>query len=166
MNIAKRTVMFNLFIEGEGFVGKVKSIQPPAIKKVYEELPVPGGKIKVFKGVEPLEAKFVLYEDNVNAEKSLAKLHNDPVTLIFKQARSDGKGGAPTVVHTLSGQIDQLEQGEIDNEKGNDNTFTITCTYYKKEVEGSLIHEIDLINLKYVIGGQDLSAAFKGGIGA
>lgn len=82
---------------------------------------------------------------------------------------TDGETGATVyqkVVYTIRGKVKTLKSGEVARGGKSEPEVEISTTYYKHEINGKVINEIDVFNRVTVINGKDIRAEINKIIGA
>lgn len=148
-SFAGQTKEVNLFVDGMGFLGKVKSISLPSVKTKKETI----NGMHVDTGlIEPMEFETELNSFNQAIYKEMAKLQ----TAGLKAKGSLIEGGIKkTFVATLQGpidvDIDSFEAGKTLSKK-----IKMSVNVYHLEIDGSEVLNIDLPNYIAKIGGKDI----------
>ena len=157
---------FNLFIDAIGMLGEVLEYTPPSLTITTEDFRGAGmdSAVPIDMGMEPLEATFALGSYNPVAFKAWGRLPAS-TRLKAKGALTGLDGAVSQVVDTMSGKIVGLEPGAWALGTRNNNTFTVRPTYFRRELGGEVIHEIDVPNGVRVVNGVDQMAAIREVIG-
>ncbi len=158
---------FQLFVDGIGYLGEAVEYQPPALTVTLDEFRAGGldSSVPIDMGMEPLEASFAIGTYNPAIFKTWGKL-NAAVRLKAKGALVGLDGTVQQVVEQLTGKISGLDPGAWAAGTRNDNRFTMRATYYRREIAGQLIHEIDVQNAVRIVDGVDQLAAIREAMGA
>lgn len=157
MKVPKRLTHFTLFINGRDKAGTIKTINLPELSEVEEDYKSGGMDTPIpvdTAGTEALVAEFVLsdYDPQV-------------LGLFGKYAELEARGvqkfqsGISAVVVKMNGKVSKSTPGPW--EAGNAEvgmTIRVKCTYYMLEIDGKTYHEIDPINMKRIIDGEDMLA--------
>lgn len=156
----------NAFIDGVGYAGHVIELEPPKMTIKEEEHRAGGMDVPVGQdmGMEKLEAKAVISK----SEKALQGLFGKPgVTVIFRGAYVEQGGKVVAAVHTCTGKMISNESGAWKpGEKDSGNiTAMFSLEAYKYEIDGQVIYDIDALNMKRVIDGEDQLEAQRAAIG-
>ena len=83
----------------------------------------------------------------------------------FRGAFKGLKGAITPVVVTLRGSLKEVDMGDWKAGDKAEIKHTVGVTYYKLEVDGRLIYEIDPVGMKRVIDGVDQLAAQRSALG-
>lgn len=148
---------FNVFINGDNYAGKAKSITLPKLANILEDYRGAGmlAADQVRLGYEKLEAEVVMgsFEPAVFAEVG----HMTGSTLIeFRGALvNERENKTSEVVVSLNGFISEGDPGSWESGKLGENKFAYKCNAYKLTVDGEVVHDVDIEKGKVVVGGVD-----------
>lgn len=154
----------NLFINGLGYAGKVKEVTPPKLTLKTEEYRGGGmdAPVELDMGMEALIANWALPDYNTEMARTFGK---DGTQLVMRGAYADEQGQTTAVVITLTGKTKELDSGSWKPGEAAEYKGVSTCTYYKLEIDGAIIHEIDIPNMVRIIDGVDQLAAQRAALG-
>lgn len=156
---------FQLFVQEQGFAGKVKNFNPPNLSILTEDFR--GGNmdmaIPVDVGMESMECSWVLtsLEPGILGVSLLAA----PVNVKVRAAQVDSDGGVRPVVFEMVGKITSNEWAALEAGKITEATCKMKPTYYKLTIDGDVVHEIDAENMVRIIGGEDQLAKIREAMG-
>lgn len=157
MAIAKLLKDVNLFIDGKGYAGNVEEFEPPTLAVKVEEHRAGGMDmpLEIDMGMEKMEATVSLSNADADALRlfGLAPGNSTPMTLRGSQESDDG--AVEAVVHSLNGQVKNVEWGTWKSGEKAPCKLMLTLRYYKLEIDGQAVVEIDTVNMKRVINGVD-----------
>lgn len=158
---------FNLFVDGKGFAGLVTEVTPPKLKIKTEDHRAGGmdAPIKMDMGMEGLEANFSLSGISRDAMRFFGLADQTAFNGVFRGAFKDQKGVVVPVIITLRGMLSEIDPG---NWKAGDKAETkhaVSCSYYKLEVEGTVMYEIDPVGMIRIIDGVDQMTEIRAAIG-
>jgi P2 family phage contractile tail tube protein len=163
--IPRKLKHFSLFIEAQGYAGRVEELTLPKLSRKTEEFRAGGmnGPVEIDMGLEKLEAEFTLAEYSEEVLKLWGVKNNAQIGLRFKGAieADDGSGGVTPIEVMLRGRWRELDMGSW---KGGDNAslkVSVAVSYYKYTSKGEGIIEIDLPNLVEKVNGVDRLAAHR-----
>lgn len=153
----------NLFVDGRGYAGHVRSVTPPALTLQTEEFRAGGMDMPmdVTMGMEKMEASFELstYDKDVLSMFAITEGSNVPLT--FRAALESFDGTVTPVVMKMRGKITSIDPGTWTPGELAPLTATMTLTYFKQEHGGDVIHEIDVENMVRIINGTDALEAIR-----
>jgi Bacteriophage tail tube protein len=167
--MAARDVLknLNLFVDGRGYAGQLQEYSPPDLTLATEDFRGGGmdGPVAIDQGMEALTAAFVLiaYDADVLALWGITEGVKVPFTV--RAALESYDGTVKPVVHQMRGRIVSLVRGTWTPGQPGPLTVNLSLEYYKETHDGSVMSEIDLINMVRVIGGVDQLAAQRAALG-
>lgn len=146
----------NLFVDGRNYAGMADTLTPPVLTRKTEEyrgagMPAP---VDLDMGLERLETSWVMtdYDEYIVGLWDI----DDPVSLVFRGAACGHSSNVvKSIVLTMRGKINVLDRGEWGAGEKGSTTITAGLTYYKEEIDGKVIHEIDPLAYVQVIRGVD-----------
>ena len=150
---------FNLFIEGEGYAGRVEELTLPKLSRKMEEYRGGGlnGDIEIDLGMEKLEMEFTLREYSREVLNQWGVCDTAGVGLRFLGAavRDDSTCETDSIEVVIRGRwreldFDTSKSGEMSTLK-----VMVAATYYKYLINGDEVIEIDHINMIEKVNGQD-----------
>ncbi|GAB3380775.1 phage major tail tube protein [Spongiibacter taiwanensis] len=168
--LPKKLKNFNLFADGENFVGKVDEITLPNLERKMEEMR-PGGfnaPVDSDMGMNKLTSSFRLHEMAASVLRQFGVTTVDGVALRFLGAAvSDGDTSRTDAIEVvMRGRYSGLElpSGYKAGESGMLNC-TASLSYFKYVVNGETLIEIDVINMIENVGGTDRLAGQRNALG-
>lgn len=168
MALPKVLKNFNVFNDGQNYVGLCQKIKLPTLKRKMEKYRGGGmnGEVSVDLGVDALEAEHEYggIERQLFAQWGLARA--DGVLLRFAGAYQDEATGAVTAAEVvLRGRHEEVELGEAEGGKQSPMKVKSTLSYYKLTIDGQTVVEVDLVNMVEVVNGEDRLAEQRRAIG-
>lgn len=158
---------FNLFVDGISFQGDVPSLTLPKLTLKMEEFR-PGGMdmpVEMDQGMEKMEANFTTTGVRREALKFFGLADGTAFNGTFRGSFKGLKGVITPAVITLRGSLKEVDMGDWKAGDKAENKFALAVTYYKLEVDGRQIYEIDPLGMKRVIDGVDQLAAQRQALG-
>jgi len=157
----------NLFVDGVSFQGDVTSLNLPAPKMKTAEHRVGGMDmaVDIDQGLEKMTAEFSTTGVRPESLKFFGLTDGTGFNGTFRGAFKGLKGKITPVVITLRGSLTTLEMGEWKAAGETVVKHTVSVTYYKLEIDGRQMYEIDPLGLKRVINGVDQLAAQRSALG-
>lgn len=158
---------YNLFVDGFGKAGVVTSVSPPVLTTKMEEFRAGGMDLpaEIDMGMEKLEFGFVLGEYDPTTTRLYGLADGKATQLTLRSAmRRDGEPAVPEV-YNLTGVIKVFDPGDRKVGDASEATFNVALRYYKYTVDGTVLHEIDVDNMKRVINGVDQLETIRAAIG-
>jgi len=168
MALPRKLKLFNLFLNGENFVGQVTEVTLPKLSRKMEGYRGGGmnGEVDVDLGMEKLEMSFTCGGMMREILLSFGAATHDAELLRFAGAyqREDSEE-VDAVEVTVRGRHKEIDMG--DAKSGDDTEFKVSSSlsYYKFEMNGETLIEIDVVNMIENIGGMDRLAKFRAAIG-
>ena len=157
---------FNLFVDGRGYAGMVEDLTLPKLAAKMTEL-FSGGMdvpIDLELGMDKLECSFSLCEYDVDTIVQFGLNDGAQVPLTLRGALDNESGVTPMVI-TLRGAWKDMDFG---NWKVGDKPslkVSISLRYYKLEIGGAEMVEVDVENMVRRINGVDQLEATRSAIG-
>ncbi|MBB4266882.1 phage major tail tube protein [Roseospira visakhapatnamensis] len=164
--IAKKLKAFTLFVDGHGYAGRVDELTPPKLTIKAEEyragdmdapLDIDMGQEKL-----SLEASVGEYDAALWRQWGLSEGHEVAVTL--RGSQGHGLAEEPVLL-AARGMVTEVDPGGWKPGDANTCKLTMTLAYYRAEIAGSEVIEIDVINGVRGIGGVDVLAARRRNLG-
>lgn len=160
----------NLFQNGENWVGLVDEFTPAKLSHKREAWR--GGAslvaLKIDHGLEDdaLDVEFKLGTWKRDVVSALGETRLDGTLLRFSGAfQSDETGAVSTVEITVRGRYQEADRGAAKSGEDTEMTVKMNCVYYKEEIDGAVVVEIDALNMVYVENGVDRYAEIRAAIG-
>jgi len=116
-------------------------------------------------GMEKQEAAFTTSGLRREALKFFGLADGSGFNGTFRGAFKGLKGKINPVVVTLRGTLKEIDMGDWKSGDKAEIKHSVGLTYYKLEVDGRLIYEIDALGMKRVIDGVDQLAAQRAALG-
>ncbi|NBF04718.1 phage major tail tube protein [Pseudomonas sp. Fl5BN2] len=157
----------NLFVDGISFQGDVPSLTLPKLTLKTEEHRVGGMDVPVEldMGMEKQEAGFTTTGVRRESLKMFGLADGSGFSGVFRGAFKGLKGKVTPVIVTLRGLLKEVDMGDWKSGDKAEVKHNVALTYYKLEVDGRLIYEIDALGMKRVINGVDQLAAQRSALG-
>lgn len=159
---------FNVFNDGQTYIGVAEKIKLPDLKRKMEDLRAAGmnGPVKIDMGSEGLstEHEYAGFVSQVFKQWGITRV--DGVLLRFAGALQQDDTGAVTAVEVvMRGRHEEIAMpdGEA-GKKGNFKCKT-ALSYYKYSENGQVLVEIDLANMVEIVNGVDMLAEQRRAIG-
>ncbi|MGE8411916.1 MAG: phage major tail tube protein [Pseudomonas sp.] len=157
----------NLFVDGISFQGDVPSLTLPKLTLKTEEHRVGGMDmpIELDMGMEKQEAGFTTTGVRRESLKLFGLTDSSAFNGVFRGAFKGLKGKTTPVIVTLRGLLKEVDMGDWKSGDKAEIKHNVALSYYKLEVDGRLIYEIDALGMKRVINGVDQLAAQRSALG-
>lgn len=147
----------NLFVDGQSFQGDVPSLTLPKLTLKTEEHRAGGMDmpIELDMGMEKMESNFTTTGVRKESLKFFGLADGNAFNGTFRGSYKIQKGQTKAVVVTLRGTLKEIDMGDWKAGDKAELKHAIAVTYYKLEVGGEMIYEIDPTGMKRVINGVD-----------
>ena len=150
-------------VDGRGYAGQVMEYTPPVLTLATEEHRAGGmdAPVTLDMGMEALETSFVLRSYDAEVLRQFGISEGNSVPLVGRGAMQSYDGVWRPTVHYMRGKITSIDRGTWQPGQAASMTITQRLDYYREEHNGSLIHEIDPINMIRTVNGTDYLAELR-----
>ncbi|WP_109512590.1 phage major tail tube protein [Pseudomonas ovata] len=157
----------NLFADGVSFQGDVPSLTLPKLTIKTEEHRAGGmdAAIELDMGMEKQEANFTTTGVRKESLKFFGLADGTAGNWVFRGAFKGLKGVVKPVIVTLRGLLKEVDMGDWKAGDKAEVKHAVALTYYKLEIDGAVMYEIDPLGMKRVINGVDQLAAQRQALG-
>jgi len=164
--IPKTLKNFNLFVDGRGYAGRVEELTLPKLSIKTEEIKAGGMDvpIELDMGMEKLECELTIAEYDSEIIKMFGLNNGAQVPLTLRGGLDDETGITPVVV-TLQGAWRALDFGNWKAGEKAPLKVSVALRYYRLEMDGQELVEIDAINMVRKIDGKDQLEGLRGALG-
>ncbi|NWA04814.1 phage major tail tube protein [Pseudomonas gingeri] len=157
----------NLFVDGVSFQGDVPSLTLPKLTLKMDEhrgggMDVP---VELEMGMEKQEAAFTTTGVRRESLKFFGLADGSAFNSVFRGAYKGLKGKITPVIVTLRGALKEVDMGDWKAGEKAEIKHSVALIYYKLEVDGRVVYEIDALGMKRVINGVDQLAAQRQALG-
>ncbi len=149
---------FNVFNDGQNYVGIVQKLKLPDLKRKMEKYRGGGmnGEVSIDLGQEALEVEHEYGGPERQLFAQWALTNIDGVLLRFAGALQNEQTGAVTAIEVvMRGRHEEISLGDVEGGKLNAFKVKSQLTYFKYSENGSPVVEIDLVNMVEVVDGAD-----------
>ena len=154
----------NLFVDGRGYAGRVKEFKPPVIKPKLLEYRAGGMAAPVdvpMGSFEKLETEATLYSFDQDVMNTMRILPGEQFAFVGRAAMVSDDGTKKPVVVTMRGLLTSVDPGAWKPGDEMPLAIKMSLRYYKLEINGALVYEIDPVNYVAVINGADQLAVTR-----
>ena len=157
----------NLFADGVSFQGDVTSLTLPKLTLKMEEHRGGGmdAPVELDMGMEKQEANFTTTGVRRESLKFFGLADGTAFNGTFRGAYKGLKGKVTPVIVTLRGTLKEVDMGDWKPGDKAEIKHSVGLTYYKLEVDGRTVYEIDPIGMRRVVNGVDQLAAQRSALG-
>ncbi|VWC47653.1 major tail tube protein [Burkholderia lata] len=168
MGMPRKLKGFNLFQNGENFVGQVVEVTLPKLTRKMEDYQGGGmsGPIKVDFGQEGIQLEWTCggFMRSVLGQYAITK--HDGVLLRFAGGyQSEDSTNVDAIEIVIRGRHSEIDPGTAKSKEDTAFKVTTVASYYKLSVNGQDVIEIDFVNMVEKVNGNDLFAALRNAIG-
>lgn len=167
--MAIQHVLSNLsaFVAGKGYLGRVSEFTPPKLAPIVREYKAGGMGAEVaipMGAVEKLEATFTITGYDPDLFAQFAVVPGRLVQLRFTGAMVDYDGTCRPIEITMRAVL-AFEPDAWKPTEASDLKISAMVHYYKLDIEGRTLVELDPVNMVAVINGQDQLQAVRAALG-
>lgn len=159
MALPRKLKNFNLFNDGISWLGVVSEVQLPKLARKFEDFRAGGmdGSVGIDMGQENLEMEITAggMITQVMLQYGSTKVGGDlPVGLRFAGAyQRDDTGEVKSVEIYTRGRWQEIDMGKAKTGDSTEVKLKSRLTYYRLVEDGIPLIEIDLLNMKFIVGG-------------
>ena len=164
MGLAHKLKNFNVFNQGDSYLGRVSEIELPKIVLKTEQYRAAGmlGEIDIALGLEKLEMTTKYGGLVIPVIRQVGQLGVAGVQQRFVGFyQEDETGGFISAEIVTRGMHTELDLGTAKAGDNTEHSVKSTLTYYKMLTNGARLLEIDMITGLFVVGDVDRSAALR-----
>jgi P2 family phage contractile tail tube protein len=152
---------FTVWINDIGKIGEAPNFQPPEINIQTEEFRGGGmdGTIEIPMGIEKIEFDFELHTWDEQVWNNLGYgVSSLDVPITFRGYLLTAGGAEKGVVIETHSLIKSIKPGKVEPGKKASMTVNLCANYFRHEINGVTVTEIDVFNKINIIGGTDKTA--------
>lgn len=158
MALPRKLKNFNVFGDGESFLGQVNEVKLPTLTRSMEDYRGGGmsGPVKIDNGQEAIEIEHKYGGFMRSILRQYGTTRHDGAQLRFAGAyQRDDTGAVDAVEVVVRGRHSEIDPGTA--KAGDDTEFAVktACSYYKLTINGVIEIEMDLVNMIEIVGGVD-----------
>lgn len=157
----------SLFIDGRGYAGDIEEFEPPKLALKTEEHRGGGmdAPVEVDMGMGALTAGITLSHAAADALKLFGLGPGSWTPLTLRGSQESETGEVEAVIYSLRGRFKEADPGTWKPGEKAPLKMMMALRYYKLEIGGETIHEIDVEGGKRVIDGTDRLAERRRALG-
>ncbi len=168
MGLPRKLKRFNVYGDGESFLGQCVEVKLPVLKRLLEGYRGAGmtGEAKVDMGQDEIEIEHKYGGFMRPIFRQYAAPRHDAAMLRFVGAyQREDEEGTQAVEVVIRGRHAEVDPGTA--KQGDDTEFAVktTCTYYKLIVDGAVVVELDIVNGIEIVEGVDRTAEARAIVG-
>ncbi|SDR19910.1 hypothetical protein SAMN05443026_3240 [Burkholderia orbicola] len=168
MALPRKLKGFNLFQNGENFVGQVAEVTLPKLTRKMEDWQGGGmgGPIKVDFGNEAIQMEWTAGGFMKSVLQQYGITQHDGVLLRFAGGyQAEDSTSVDAIEIVIKGRHSEIDPGTAKSKEDTAFKVTTVASYYKLSINGEDIIEIDFVNMIERINGSDLLATLRTAIG-
>ena len=168
MALPSKLKNFNVFNDGNNYLGLVAEITPPKLARKMEEWRGGGmdGPVEYDHGSEQIMLEWTAGGLLKNALAQYGATSATAFGLRFAGAyQSDATGNVDAVEIVVRGRHKEIDFGSAKPGDDTQHKYTTTCAYYRLSINGSTVIEIDQINQVFNVDGKDILAEQRRALG-
>lgn len=168
MALPRKLKNYNLFHDGNNFVGLVPEVTLPKLARKMDEYRAGGmdGPVDSDGGGELLTIEWTAGGFIKEALRRFGATSATAVALRFAGAyQRDDTGEVDAVEVVVRGRYKELDFGTEKPGEPTAHKYTLTCAYYRLDINGRTEIEIDQLNMIYIVDGVDILADQRRAIG-
>ncbi len=168
MALPRKLKGFNLFQNGENFVGQVAEVTLPKLTRKMEDWQGGGmgGPIKVDFGNEAIQMEWTAGGFMKSVLQQYGITQHDGVLLRFAGGyQAEDSASVDAIEIVIKGRHSEIDPGSAKAKEDTSFKVTTVASYYKLSINGEEIIEIDFVNMIERINGSDLLATLRTAIG-
>lgn len=159
-----------LYLNGSDFIGKANEVDLPKVKVKFADVNGLGmyADAEVPIGLDKMEARFLMnsiYKEFVEVVSNPRKAAKIIVRSSITWFGQDGVSQEKPFKAELRGVFKDSDTGKFKKGESTEAEATMSVFYYKVEVDGSTVVEIDVFNNIYKAGGEDIIADWRANLG-
>ncbi|MFW7382264.1 MAG: phage major tail tube protein [Oligoflexus sp.] len=162
MQLPRKLVKFDMFLNGNSYAGLITELTLPVLTLQTIEYQSGGMDmpVELEMGMEKLEASFVLGEYSPEVFGVFGFQNNGRQNIIARGSMKLFNQNAP-IVASMRGIVKQIDMGSWQAGEDSSMTFMMNPYYYKLEIAGQKVIEVDAETGKRLIGGSDQLEAVR-----
>ena len=157
----------NLFVDGQGYAGKVLELNPPKLVIKTEEYRAGGmdAPVDIDLGLEKLQADFTMGSVDGEILKRWGVIAAPAIPVSFRGALQSEDGTVKAAEIRMRGRIIEVDWGTWKPGERAQTKYMMTPRYYFASIHGQTIHEIDIDRMVRIIDGVDQLAEQRAALG-
>jgi hypothetical protein len=158
----------NCIVNGRGMAGVAKTLKLPEIALKTEGYRGGGmdAETEVDMGMDAMKATYTFADPDPENFKLVGVTSGNSARVTARGSFvRDSDGARVAVTVEMGGRFNKLSMGDWEAGKSSDQEFEHCLNYYRLNVGGEDVIEIDVLNMKRIIGGVDQLAGIRADIG-
>lgn len=168
MGLPAKLKNFATFFDGENYMGEVPEVTLPTLSRKLDEYRGGGMNMPVDLdfGMEKMEAEIKAAGWFGGLLKTWGQPKHDGVMLRFAGAlQADDTGAITACEAVMRGRFSEFDPGSAKAGDATEHTYKMAVSYYKLTINGSVVFEIDAVNMIEVVDGADRMDQVRAALG-
>lgn len=169
MGLPSKLKDFNIFNEGQSYLGEGKSATLPKLSRSMEDWRGGGmnGPVKIDNGMQGIDFEWTVGGLSLQVLRQFGATKVDAVQLRFVGAyQRQDVGTTDAVEVVMRGRHEEIDLGDQEPGEDTETKIKTTCAYYKLTVNGVVEQEVDFLRGIEITGGVDRTAEIRQIVGA
>lgn len=158
MGIPSKLKNLNAYGNGQSFLGVIGEFEEPKLALILEDWRGGGmlGPVEIDMGVEKLRATLTMGGHTAEMIRRFGQTAIDGDRIRLVQAYQADDGSSPDAVNIfLGGRFAEIDLGKSKPGDNTEHKYTVALPYYRREVNGRVEVEIDMIAGVFIVDGVD-----------
>lgn len=158
MGLPKKLKNCNAHVDGVGYLGRIAEFEEPTLALATEDWRGGGmlGSVKIDLGLEPMEAKLKMGGHEASLFRKFGTTQIDGVRVRLVGAYQADNGSAAEAVECyIGGRFAEIAPGTSKPGDDTEQEYTLPLSYYRREVNGRVEVEIDMVAGVFMVDGFD-----------
>jgi P2 family phage contractile tail tube protein len=157
----------NMFVDGISLQGDVPSLSLPKLTVKTEAYRAGGmdGEVDMDQGLEKMESSFTTNGIRKQVMKFFGLSDGTAFKSVFRGSYQEQTGAKLGVIATIRGRLRECDPGEWKPGEKGEFKYAVSVSYYKLEIGGAVMFEIDPVNMIRIIDGVDQLAEHRENLG-
>lgn len=158
---------FAVYVDGRGYIGRVETCKLPDLNVQTDEYRGSGmdAAVDLDMGMEKLDGTFTLADYDPEVIK-LFGLFSANTQIVLRGAIQRQGEQAVAVEVRMQGGVKSLSRGDWQQGQRSSIDVGYNANRYSEKIAGETVVDIDIINMKRVIGGVDQLQSMRSALGA
>lgn len=168
MGLPRKIKNFATFVDGVSYLGEMPEVRLPKLVRKMDDYRSGGmnAPVKADFGMDGMDAELKVAGYMSDLFKSWGALRHDAVLLRFTGAlQADDTEGVDALEIVMRGRFSEIDPGSAKAGDGTELTFKAELSYYKLNINGETLIEIDAVNMIEVVNGTDRLAEVRAALG-
>ena len=166
----KQLTNANVYFDGNSYLGKVEEVTLPdvIIKQIDHKALGMHAMLEIPAGMDKMELAMKWTSVIADAMKKVANVHKAydfQVRSSLEGYEADGKTSEESYVAYFKGMPKNIPGGAFKQHEAWEGETKFSVTYFKLEIGGAVIYEIDVLNNIFIVDGTDLLATYRANLG-